>query len=808
MKSLYCFLFLLIFSCFQVKKERSDLADFIPENALVVIKTSNFESFKNAISNNHFFDVISKSKRYKSIATSLERLSYLKPANSNVLICFSKDSSDSLQFSVITNYIDDLIQTDSLPEYSSKSLPHKGKSITESTFKNQVFYSTVIDSTFFASTSKTIITQAFGKKRTPHDFDKVYHTTDDNKTCAVIMTADTSFVKSFAVNNKLPFNRFTEYLAIDTEMSQNEIFVNGITKANDSNYAINIFKHTLPQENRMAFITPSNSDGFMSLTSNDFNQIKTNLAAFKATDSLPDTALFNDITEIGVIYEGKNNAIVLNSIDNIATKDALISEQSIRDKYRTISIYNFSKPDIFSNTFSPFITFNNARFYCNLDDFYVFSNAIEMLQNIIANYQNKTTLSEKDYFQDIKTYLNDESSLMYVVTPPTLNTLLNQNFTESTSYDLKRYHTSALQFIYDNNFAHINGIIKKSKSQAASHAVTEELHIKLGADLLNTPQLVTNHISKEKEIVVQDVNNNLYLISNTGKILWKKQLQGAVIGHIEQMDIYRNGRLQLVFATPHRIYVIDRNGNDVEPFPRRFNDEITQPLSVFDYDKNKKYRLLVTQGKQLLMFDSKGKSINGFTFKYANNPIICQPKHFRVGTKDYIGFKTRDKLYLLDRTGKTRVTPKSSHSYSSEPMYLYQNKFTTTTSSGDLVLVDTNGSVNSRKLSLSNKHYLETSSKSLITHDENQLAIKGKTTELDFGDYSRPKLFYINDKIYVTITDLQAHKIYLFDSQSKLLPNFPVYGNSLIHLDNIDRDKSLEFITKGDHNSILLYQIN
>ena len=92
--------------------------------------------------------------------------------------------------------------------------------------------------------------------------------------------------------------------------------------------------------------------------------------------------------------------------------------------------------------------------------------------------------------------------------------------------------------------------------------------------------------------------------------------------------------------------------------------------------------------------------------------------------------------------------------------------------------------------------------------DDNKLSIKNKTIELDYGDYTAPHLFYINDKIYVAITDIQAHKVYLYDSQTKRLPNFPVYGNSSIILDNIDKDKNLEFVSKGENNSIILYQIN
>ena len=325
---------------------------------------------------------------------------------------------------------------------------------------------------------------------------------------------------------------------------------------------------------------------------------------------------------------------------------------------------------------------------------------------------------------------------------------------------------------------------------------------------MTNPQFVTNHITKQKEIVVQDVKNNLYLISNKGKILWKKQLQGAVLGKIEQIDIYKNGRLQLAFATRNRVYVIDRNGEDVKPFPLKFQGIITQPLAVFDYEKRKNYRLMVTQGNTVLMYNTKGVIVKGFGFKSTNKNIITQPKHFRIGSKDYITLKTRDKLYILDRIGKTRVKTDASYSYSSQPVFLYKNTFTTTTQKGHLISIDRNGRVSEENLNLSENHALETTSKTLVTQSENRLGIKNKTTELDFGDYSDPRLFYINDKIYVSTTDLQSHKIYMFDSQSKLLHNFPVYGSSAIDLDNIDKDENLEFVTKGENNSIILYQMN
>lgn len=807
----FCFSLLLVFalSCSNTEVNRTKLIHYIPENASVILRTDNIQSLKSSIHNSSFFEIISQTTTYKNLEAELENVSLLKSAG-DILICFSKDKTDSLQYTIITKYSKKLFVTDSLKNYKEETLTYDDKSVIKSTLKNHTFYSTVIDSVFMASSSKDIIDAAYNKEYIDLELEKIYNTTTTDKTLAVIIKSNNSFIKSLFLDEGLPLKTFTNYIALDVDINQNQLFINGITKGLDtSNTVINIFKNTIPQENQLQNITPNNSDGFMSFTFNAFENLETNLKALTKTDSTANsTSLFDNIIEVGVIYEENKRAIVLNSLDIISTKDELLGELNTLETFRETEIFSFSNPNLFSKTFNPLIKFDNANKYCVLDNFFVFADDLEFLHNIIANYQNQTTLSEQSYFKDIKEQLNDASSLMIVGNPTILKNILEKNLDETITSSLSNYNASALQFIYDNNFAHVNGIIKQTKIKASENSVSEELNIKLDTDLLNSPQFVTNHITKEKEIVVQDVNNNLYLISNKGKILWKKQLEGPVLGTIEQIDIYKNARLQLTFATPHRVYVIDRNGKDVAPFPGKFNDNITQPLSVFDYDKNKNYRLLVTQGKNILMFDVNAKLVNGFGFKSANDNINHQPQHVRINGKDYITFKTQNKLYILDRTGKSRITPKTTATFSSEPIYFYNDKFTTTTASGDLISVDTNGNSSSLNLNLTEKHHIDASSKTLVTQSENKLTIKGKTIELDFGSYTAPKLFYINDKIYVSVTDLQAHKVYLYDSQGVLLSNFPIYGNSIAALDNIDKNRSLGFVVKGENNSIILYKIH
>ena len=85
--------------------------------------------------------------------------------------------------------------------------------------------------------------------------------------------------------------------------------------------------------------------------------------------------------------------------------------------------------------------------------------------------------------------------------------------------------------------------------------------------------------------------------------------------------------------------------------------------------------------------------------------------------------------------------------------------------------------------------------------------INEKVIELKFGDYSKPKIFKTKSNDIISINDKQENKIYLFDSDANLLPNFPVFGSSSI---DYFEDKLLQkhITTLGEKNEILIYTIN
>ena len=113
----------------------------------------------------------------------------------------------------------------------------------------------------------------------------------------------------------------------------------------------------------------------------------------------------------------------------------------------------------------------------------------------------------------------------------------------------------------------------------------------------------------------------------------------------------------------------------MHPFPIKFKDEITQALAVFDYDKNRKYRFIITQGKEVLMLNSEGKKVKGFKFNKSISDIIFPPQHFRIAGKDYITIAEKNgQLNILSRVGKPRILAPKAFDFSNTPISLENTK--------------------------------------------------------------------------------------------------------------------------------------
>ncbi len=822
MKKIVAFLLVCIaISCTNENKESNDLIDHIPIDAQVVIKINDFAETSSKLRDNNFI----KNNKQIDFFKYFGDISVLNETKQQEgLLCFSPRGKNDFDYTYISKLDPTLLANDSLKTKNIETINYSERVIYKVTSKGNTFFATKRDSLIIASSSQLLIENAIRIQANPlpidTDLQKVFEVSGTENAFSILVNGKKlqSIHNSLLPNTELSsLDDFSGWASLDATIDQNAIHLDGIAIEKDSLYStIGIFDNTIAQENRIAKVTPVTAKGFISYTYDDFEVLKKNLsiAQDRELEDIPNDLdeVLSGVSEIGFIFMEKEDALVLTSLDAETASKSLGGERV--DTYRNIPIFRYQNTDSFSQILTPLVKNFEAKYYFIKDEFVILGSSTNTLRDIIANILNQTLIHQQEYYKNTIKNLSDNSSILISGSVKNLKEYISENIEEDNkdqweNLQDKGYSIGIVQIIKENDFAHVHAVLKKNIAKGAATSVMQVASTTLEKEVLNKPILVKNHRTKGMDIAIQDVENNLYLISDKGAIFWNKKIDGEILGDIQQIDIYKNGRFQLLFNTANTLYLVDRDGNDVAPYPKKFEKTITQPLALFDYDKSKRYRIVITQGNEVKMYNAEGEAVTGFGFKGTETNLILPPKHIRIGTKDYILLPEENgKLSILDRLGNTRVNVKDKVNFSKNEWYQYQDKFTSTTKDGKLVQIDEKGGAITQNLNLDENNRMVSTNKTLVTFSENKLSIKGRTLELDFGVYTEPKLYYINNKIYITITDIQAKKVYLYDSNAELFPNFPVYGNSVLSLGNMDKDPNLEFVVQGEGNSVLIYQIN
>ncbi len=179
----------------------------------------------------------------------------------------------------------------------------------------------------------------------------------------------------------------------------------------------------------------------------------------------------------------------------------------------------------------------------------------------------------------------------------------------------------------------------------------------LDSIITSQPFLFTNHLTQEREVVVCDASNRLYLINSKGEILWKKQLNESVRSEFNMVDIYKNNKYQIVFNTDHHLHMIDRNGNYVQGYPVKLPAKASNTMSLIDYEGNRDYRIFIAcENNSIYNYNLFGVKAEGYSPYKTENAVKLPIKFVRVGLSDYL--VTIDEfgmIHAFSRKGEGRV---------------------------------------------------------------------------------------------------------------------------------------------------------
>lgn len=772
---------------------------------------------------------------------------------------------------------------------SQKHINYAGAEIIRLKFSNglEIFY-TFYNDFFLMSQSEILLQKSIkniNSKATYFsnlNFKTLYEKTTKKSDATLFVNYSNFFYSAESVFNKnikdelKLMQNFADWTAFGIKLKRKEIKFTGHTIIKPEMQYLKIFKDISPKKSRIFSILPAKTSSFLSLNIGDgstfkfkyeeylgnirmLNDHRINLAKFyKEYKVTEDENSLYELTEneIGLFYEDihkngkehnvfgflkyKDKSKAVDFFNNMIKEYCKIKKIS-KDKFNTLYKYNDREyliqklPEKKLLEMFYGVAFNNvsSEYATFIDDFVVFSKTKGGLKALINSYEEDKTFKRKSQDFSFINELPSQSNIFFYFdifhSKNIFSNLLKKSYIKDFSKDNENLRTlqgPAIQFISDSYpiYTTMNFSLN-SKKIPISETVWE---LNLDTLIATKPFIVINHNTNEKEIVIQDVANKIYLIDKNGKKLWTRQLDGKIVSKIYQIDYYKNDKLQLFFNTQNKIYCIDRKGNWLEGYPIKLKSKATNGISVFDYDFNKDYRIFVaTKNHKIYLYNKEGKLIEGWTFKKTKTDVTGEIKLFKNNDRDYIAFRDKNKLYILNRKGEERIKPqvnillsKNTGIYFTKGNDFEKAHFSVSNPTGVIYSIYENGKISKTEIKpFTNNHYYlfedlnGDNVPEYIFTDNNQTEVYNGRNNKRLYKYSYDENIINDISIYkfskndIRLGTGSKNKIYLIDNKGHVCKGFPLVGSGLFSIGVFDEKEEFSLIVGNKDNYLYKYSI-
>lgn len=671
-----------------------------------------------------------------------------------------------------------------------------------------------------------------------------------------------SFISSSYKGETNALSDFAEYSGWDITLKPNALVLSGFTLASDSTAGfLSLFNKQKPQEIELTGIIPANTSTMLFFGISDIKRFHEdhknylrlkkrsgtqNYSATVATKMLSwmDNEMALVITEPSGSEISSNLFAVIrsNNIDDALTVlDELSDSVKNRENenpdttsYRNYPIRHLSFPGILSELLG--WQFNNIKenYYTSIDNYIVFGNSAKALSSFIDDFESNKTLAKNKNYQVFSENMSAEANV-YLYACIARSATLYSNFVneelakelELKSDLLKKFEATGIQFSSNNKLFYSNVYLKYNPEQKQETGTLWET--RLDTTISNKPYLLVNHNTNAKEVFVQDDANKIYLISNTGKIIWTKQLAEKIMSDVIQVDALKNDKLQMVFNTRSFIYMFDRNGNDMKGFPIKLRSPATNAISVIDYESNRDYRIFIaTENKRIVCYKSNAEQLTAFAFDKTADQVYLPLQYFNAANKDHLcAIDRKGKIYILDRHGEIRVKMKEQmaqgiRNFFVEPGRDYSRSFIIASDTlGNIIKVSLTGNKESIKLQdfetspyFDLKDINNEKTKEFILLSRNELKVFSQDRSLLFKHEFREKisqvpLFFMfpDNKGKIGVVSELTNELFLFNDNGSLFNSFPLNGKTNFSIGDLNNEGSFNLVTGSSENSIFVYQI-
>lgn len=645
--------------------------------------------------------------------------------------------------------------------------------------------------------------------------------------------------------------KLTEYAVADIYFNQNGLVLSGYTESTDSTQILYKYKSGTASAFETYKILPSTTmlfesviplAGKSSIVPPQPLRTATVELAQKLREYMGDeiTRAYIDLKD----GSGNTGSVIIYELTNrVYAEKIFLDYFGQKENKGTISYFN---PDdqinipVYQTVFKGLVSLLAPGFSIDFDDSYftfydnylITGNSDIALSKVLYDNLLKKTLANDLIYREFESTLPSVSGYFFYCVPSQiieyLSSFLSEDvisFMKSGKSSISKIQAAGYQFTPSNNMIYNSfSVLFKEEPREES---TTEWETLLDSIAAIKPFFFTNHTTGAKEIFIQDLKNNAYLINAAGRILWKVPLRERITGSVFMIDYYRNGKYQLLFSGENYLHLLDRNGNYVERYPVKLRSPATNSVALFDYDNNNNYRLLIAgQDKMIYTYDKSGNIVKGWKPFRTNGTVSSEISWFRVSGKDYIVIADETSLYFLDRQGNPRLTLKEPVTKAAgSSLRLTPGSTPSVVCSapdGTVQHIYFDGSVrkfNKKAFSVDHSfdffdvngdgfgEYIFIDKGMLYLYDHNR-------SELFSRKFGSSKLggpinfIFSSADRKIGVIDIEKKQIYLIDDKGNIMKGFPLRGASMFSIGRLNEKNEWHLIVGGTDKFMYNYRLD
>lgn len=479
----------------------------------------------------------------------------------------------------------------------------------------------------------------------------------------------------------------------------------------------------------------------------------------------------------------------------------LVSDENVMPLEEGSSENVFKMPceDIPSALFGDLFSYCHGNYAGCIGNFLVFANSVDDIKSLSRKVALNNTMKASISHRDFLGKFSSSSSMFVYYSFAAGNEILKRIVSRQYSSDIDRRRTDiGTNGVLGIQFKHLDDLVycnisfgeADAKLSVGSDIIWET---NIGVSIATKPYIVKNHDTEAKEIILQDVNNELYLFDFSGKEIWRIPIEGRITSQIYQVDVYKNGKLQYLFSTSDKIYLVDRLGNFISKYPLALRAEATAPISVFDYEGTRNYRIFAPcSDNKLYVYDIDGNLLKGWDFGGTETNVSSDVSHYSISKEDFIVFHDCYKAYFLARNGSAKMEFLTNFKFSNNPIFCDISgsaKFVTTDVAGIVRRFYKSGKQDSLKLGdfSENHHFAMKDIDSdgvpeYVFADSSKLSVYGNNGKLlfqnDFGsEVSRLSFYQFEGQTRIGLVSSDG-KLYLMNMNGTMYDGFPLDGET------------------------------